>query len=181
MIPLVRPFGEHKIILTIFCTSHEMAIATIFMYRQCGLKHLPLKTKARQQPNSSFRHSSVWLLQTFFFYTKKQGEIHATTRQPSLRRVGNDALFLYPDFVCGGCRGQVVHNQKKGTRHGQKKDSPPENSRLRLEGACDWRRREITAKPPIRPTGSLRIALGERCFREPSRATPLAHYKLRSL
>ena len=43
-----------------------------------------------------------------------------------------------------------------------------ENLPLRLEGACDWRRREITAIPPIRPTGSLRIALGERCFREPT-------------
>ena len=29
------------------------------------------------------------------------------------------------------------------------------------EGACDWQQREITTIPPIRPTGSLRIALGE--------------------
>ena len=44
------------------------------------------------------------------------------------------------------------------------------------EGACYWRRREITAKPPIRPTGSLRIALGERCFREPTQQA--AHVRL---
>ena len=28
--------------------------------------------------------------------------------------------------------------------------------------------RKTTSAPGIRPTGSLRIALGERCFREPS-------------
>ena len=33
------------------------------------------------------------------FLIKNQGEIHETTTpKPSLRRVGNDALFLYPDF-----------------------------------------------------------------------------------
>jgi hypothetical protein len=31
MIPLVQPFGEHKIILTIFCTSHEMAIDKLLL------------------------------------------------------------------------------------------------------------------------------------------------------
>ena len=36
-------------------------------------------------------------------------------------RVGNDALFLYPDFVSGECRGRVMHNPKKGARHGQKR------------------------------------------------------------
>ena len=29
-------------------------------------------------------------------------------------------------------------------------------------------RRKVTSTPGIRPTGSLRIALGERCFREPT-------------
>ena len=28
---------------------------------------------------------------------------------------------MYPDFVCGGCRRRVMHRQKKGARHGQKR------------------------------------------------------------
>ena len=48
------------------------------------------------------------------FLIKNQGEIHETTTpKPSLRRVGNDALFLHPDFVYGGCYGQVMHIEKK--------------------------------------------------------------------
>ena len=35
-------------------------------------------------------------------------------------RVGNDALFLYPDFVCGECRRRVETTQK-GAQHGQKR------------------------------------------------------------
>ena len=34
-------------------------------------------------------------------------------------RVGNGALFLYPDFVCGGCRGQLT--TQKGATYGQQK------------------------------------------------------------
>ena len=54
-----------------------------------------------------------------------------------------------------------------GTKGKNTLPTSPKNLPLRLEGACDWRQREITAIPPIRPTGSLRIALGERCFRDP--------------
>jgi hypothetical protein len=36
------------------------------------------------------------------------------------------------------------------------------------EGHVIPARRKVTSTPGIRPTGSLRIALGERCFREPS-------------
>ena len=53
------------------------------------------------------------------FKVKTQREIHeTTTTKPSLRRVGNDALFLYPDFAGGGCRRRVETTQK-GAKHGQ--------------------------------------------------------------
>ena len=56
------------------------------------------------------------------FQKTNQGEIHErTTTKPSPRRVGNDALFLYPNFVSGGCCGRVMHNQKKGAKHGQQR------------------------------------------------------------
>jgi len=70
---------------------------------------------------SQFSLFPVWRVPPGFS-NKNQGEIHETTTpKPSLRRVGNDALFLYPDFVSGECRRRVMHNPKKGARHGQKR------------------------------------------------------------
>ena len=80
----------------------------------------------------------------------------------NIRRIGerkNIAVFAILPTVCEGCaifttsqtRGLVTHESRK-----------------------------VTSTPGVRPTGSLRIALGERCFREPTLqaalATPLAHY-----
>ena len=46
------------------------------------------------------------------------------------------------------------------------------------EGACDWQQREITAIPTIRPTGSLRIALGERCCMAPLALKSASHFEI---
>ena len=117
----------------------------------------------------------------------------------NIRRTGerkNIAVFAILPTVCEGC---VIFTTSQPRGH------------------VIPARRKVTSTPGIRPTGSLRIALGERCFREPtlraalvrrtgqrltardcqgnqrphapkcraalraSRATPLAHYKLRSL
>ena len=40
--------------------------------------------------------------------------------------------------------------------------------RLFMRGHVSPASRKVTSSPGIRPTGSLRIALGERCFRDPS-------------
>ena len=68
----------------------------------------------------------------------------------NIRRTGerkNIAVFAILPTVCEGCaifttsktRGLVTHESRK-----------------------------VTSTPGVRPTGSLRIALGERCFREPT-------------
>ena len=68
----------------------------------------------------------------------------------NIRRTGerkNIAVFAIVPTVCEGCtifttsqtRGLVTHESRK-----------------------------VTSTPGVRPTGSLRIALGERCFREPT-------------
>ena len=75
------------------------------------------------------------------FLKNTQGEIHETTTpKPSLRRVGNDALFLYPDFVRGGCRRRVMHRQKKGARHGQQKYESRHRQKCRFRSYAQPRR-----------------------------------------
>ena len=70
----------------------------------------------------------------------KQQEIHErTTTKPSPRRVGNDALFLYPDFVSGGCRRRVETTQK-GAKHGQKKYESRHRRKCRFRSYAQPRR-----------------------------------------
>ena len=46
-------------------------------------------------------------------------------QQPQIQASGASEttcfFFLYPDFVCVGCRGRVMHNPKKGAQYEQKR------------------------------------------------------------
>ena len=46
-------------------------------------------------------------------------------------RVGNDALFLYPNFVCGGYSRRVMHRQKKEPDMGKRNTNSWEGQRPR--------------------------------------------------
>ena len=55
------------------------------------------------------------------FLITNQGEIHErTTTKPSPRRVGNDAPFLYPDFVCArrgvSCRWHSARADRRNSK-----------------------------------------------------------------
>ena len=39
-------------------------------------------------------------------------------------RVEIGALFLYRNFVCGGCRGRVETTTQKGAKHGKQNTNP---------------------------------------------------------
>ena len=74
------------------------------------------------------------------FQARNQGQTNeTTTTKSSLRRVGNGAPFLYPNFAGGECRRRVETTQK-GAKHGQQKYESRHRRKCRFRSYAQPRR-----------------------------------------